>query len=158
MEDHEYQISENGIELAKRHEGFRTKAYLDPVGIPTIGYGLTRYFHREGAPRVRMGDIISREEAAFSLGMVMQDFFDQVARQIRVPLSQNQVDAIACFVYNIGPAAFLKSTLLRVLNAGDYIGAAAQFLRWNKASGRVLPGLTTRRGEESELFLEPDYE
>ena len=158
MEDHEYQISENGIDLAKRHEGFRAKAYLDPVGIPTIGYGLTRYFHREGAPLVRMGDIITRDEASFSLGMVMQDFFDQVARQIRVPLSQNQVDAIASFVYNIGPSAFLKSTCLRMLNDGDYAGAAAQFLRWDKAGGRALPGLTKRRREESELFLEPDYE
>ena len=67
MEEFNYRVSDDAVELAKHHEGFRARAYLDPIGIPTIGYGLTRYFHRPGAPRVKMGDVITEDEASFAL-------------------------------------------------------------------------------------------
>ena len=149
-----YRVSRGAVELAMHHEGFRANAYLDPIKIPTIGYGLTRYFHRPGAPKVRMGDVISREEAEVALQFTLQSFFDDVSTGIRVGLTQNQVDAIASFVYNVGVANFLSSTLLKKLNAGDIRGAADQFLRWDKAKGIVFPGLVRRRAEERGLFLQ----
>lgn len=149
----EFKVGQGAIEIARHHEGFRSNAYLDPVNIPTIGYGLTRYFHREGSPRVKMGDVISREEAEYSLLFTLQTFMNDVARHIRVELTQNQIDAIASFVYNVGVANFVNSTLLRRLNAGDIQGAADQFPRWNKAGGKVFRGLVRRRGDERALFL-----
>lgn len=149
----EFKVGQGAIELARHHEGFRAKAYLDPVNIPTIGYGLTRYFHRDGSPRVRMGDVISQEEAEYSLLFTLQTFVNEVAPSIRVELTQNQVDAISSFVYNVGVTNFLNSTLLRRLNAGDIQGAADQFPRWNKAGGKVYRGLVRRRADERSLFL-----
>ena len=148
-----YKVSRGAVELAKHHEGFRANAYLDPVKIPTIGYGLTRYFHRPGAPKVRMGDVITQREAEEALLYTLQMFFDDIAADIRVQLTQNQVDALASFVYNVGVANFLTSTLLKKLNVGDIMGAADQFPRWNRAKGIVFPGLVRRRADERNLFL-----
>lgn len=153
MEEFSYQVSDDAVELAKHHEGFRARAYLDPIGIPTIGYGLTRYFHRPGNVKVRMGDFITEDEAAYALQYVMQSFIDQVADVITVELDQHQVDALASFIYNIGVTNFRNSTMLRLINAGDFDGAAKQFPRWNKAGGKVLPGLTRRRNDEMMLFM-----
>lgn len=151
----EFRVSQGAVELARHHEGFRANAYLDPIKIPTIGYGLTRYFHRPGAPRVQMGEVISHDEAMYGLLYTLQMFMNEVAPRIRVPLTQNQIDAIASFVYNVGVTNFLNSTMLRMLNAGDYRGAADQFPRWNRAGGKVFNGLVRRRAEERELFLRP---
>jgi lysozyme len=71
---------------------------------------------------------------------------------VQVPLNQNQYDALASFIYNVGATAFRKSTMLNLLNKGDYDGAADQFPRWNKQKGKVLKGLTTRRQKEQTLF------
>ena len=153
MEEFNYQVSDDAVELAKHHEGFRARAYLDPIGIPTIGYGLTRYFHRPGAPKVKMGDVITEDEASFALAATMQSFFDQAAAATTVKLEQFQVDALASFIYNVGVANFRNSTMLRLINAGDFDGAARQFPRWNKAGGKVLPGLTRRRNDEMLMFM-----
>ena len=75
-----------------------------------------------------------------------------INKNVKVPLNQNQYDALASFIYNVGAGAFRKSTLLRLLNQGDYTGAAGQFQRWNKAGGKVLRGLTRRRQAEAEKF------
>lgn len=145
------QISNNCTDLIARFEGFRTNAYLDPIGIPTIGFGTIKYINGN---KVKMGDTISRESA-------MQELYDHVSiecipgleRVIGVDLNQNQIDAIVCFVYNVGFGAFAKSTMLKMINAGDFDSAGKQFMRWTKAGGRELPGLVKRREAEMNLFL-----
>lgn len=122
------------------HEGFRSQAYLDPVGIPTIGFGETK--------GVKMGDTITRREALDRLKLSANEHGQGMARCIRVPISQGEYDAYLSFTYNVGVGAFCRSTLTKKLNAGDYQGACKELLRWTKAGGRELPGLVKRRYEE----------
>ncbi|PUA41447.1 muraminidase [Pseudomonas protegens] len=138
--------SQRGLNLIKSFEGLRLQAYQDAVGVWTIGYGTTR--------GVKSGMSISKEQAERMLQNDIARFEPEIDRLVKVPLSQNQWDALMSFTYNLGPTNLGSSTLLRLLNAGDYAAAADQFLRWNKAGGRVLPGLTRRRAAERELFLE----
>ena len=137
--------SERGLALIRQFEGLRLSAYKDAVGIPTIGYGTTK--------GVKMGQTITRDEADRLLMEDVQRFADHVAALVNVPLNQNQTDALVSFVYNVGPAAFGKSTMLKLINQGLLEDAALQFVRWNKAGGQVLAGLTRRRIAERELFL-----
>jgi len=135
-------------DIIKKHEGLRLKAYPDPGsgGVPwTIGYGHTR--------NVKRGDTCTEAQADVWLDEDMADAYAVIDRSITGSITVPQRDALCSFVFNVGGAAFQKSTLLKMLNAGDESGAAAQFTRWNKASGRVLPGLLKRRGEERALFL-----
>ena len=141
------QLSPDGLELIQRHEGLRLTAYLDPVGVPTIGYG-----HISTA---RMGQTITELEALELLLADIERFEDGVERLVQVTLNQHQFDALVSLAFNIGLGAFGKSTLLRKLNAGDYTGAAAEFDRWIHAGGRVLPGLVKRRSDERRLFETP---
>lgn len=134
--------------IIKKHEGLRLKAYPDPAsgGVPwTIGWGHTRNVHK--------GDTCTEAEAEHFIDEDMGDAFACIDHSVTVPLDYRQRDALCSFVFNVGCGAFQKSTLLRLLNAGDYTGAAAQFPRWNKAAGKVMPGLVKRRGEERALFL-----
>ena len=140
--------SERGLALIRQFEGLRLSAYKCPAGVSTIGYGTTK--------GVKMGQTITRDEADRMLAEDAQRFADRVAALVKVPLSQNQIDALTSFVYNVGPTAFANSTLLRVLNAGLYKDASDQFLRWNKAANNVIAGLTRRRIAERELFLRAD--
>lgn len=139
-------ISENGIKLVKSFEGLKLVAYKCPAGIWTIGYGHT-------GPDVTPGQVITQAQADALLARDLERFEAGVARLVKVPMTQNQLDALVCFSYNLGLGALQGSTLLRLLNAGDYAGAAAQFPRWDKAGGKVLPGLTRRRAAEQALFL-----
>lgn len=136
--------SQKGLDLIKSFEGLRLSAYKDVVGVVTIGYGTTS--------GVKMGDTITKERAEQLLREDVERFEQQVLRLVRVPLSQGQHDALVSFVYNLGAGNLSNSTLLRLLNAGDYAGAAAQFDRWNKAGGKVLAGLVRRRAAERALF------
>ena len=141
-----------GEALLHHFEGFRHDAYPDPGtgGDPwTIGYGNTRY---EDGSRVRPGDRVSRARGAELFRNILLGFERAVLDAVKVPLTQGQFDALVSLAYNIGSGALRSSTLLRVLNAGDYEGAADQFLRWNRGGGRVLPGLTRRREAERKLF------
>lgn len=124
-------------------EGFRGTAYRDPVGIPTIGYGETK--------GVKMGDKITQREALDRLKVSADEHGQGISRCIQVPLYQNEYDAYVSFAYNVGVEKFCKSTLVKKLNAGDYAGACKELLKWNKAGGRVLPGLTRRRQSEYKL-------
>lgn len=134
------------IDKIKEHEGLRLQAYLPtPNDVWTIGYGHTGSAHK--------GMVITEERAEALLRQDIAWVEDAINKNVVVPLTQNQYDALASLVYNIGAGAFAKSTLLRMLNMGDYAGAAEQFLRWNKQKGKVLNGLTRRRQEERELFL-----
>ena len=144
-------ISPRGLELIKDFEGFSSSAYLDVVNIPTIGWGNT--FYEDGA-KVKLGDQISKTDALKLLEVVAnRDFADKIFPAIKVKVTQSQFDAMVSLAYNIGAGAFLKSTLLKKVNAGDFAGAGEEFLRWNKAGGKEVLGLTRRREREKQLFL-----
>ena len=121
-------ISDSGINLIKRFEGLRLNAYLCSAKVPTIGYGTTR--------GIKMGMVITKAQADALLADDVQRFAGHIEALVTVPLAQHQLDALASFVYNIGPGAFAGSTLLRLLNAGLTKEAAGQFPRWNKAAAR----------------------
>ena len=149
------EINQSGIDLIVKYESFSAKPYLDPVGIPTIGYGSTYY---EDGTRVKMGDpSISKKRAEILFTYVLSETIINIKRYLKVKLTSNQFSAIVSLVYNIGIGNFSTSTLLRLLNKGNFSGAADQFLVWNKArvNGKlkVLNGLTKRRAEERALFL-----
>lgn len=134
------------IDIIKKHEGLRLEAYLPtPNDVWTIGYGHTH--------TTKQGMRITEAQAEALLRKDIAWVEEAVNKFVVVPLTQNQFDALASFVFNVGEGAFSKSTLLRLLNSGDYEGAANQFLRWNKQKGRILKGLTKRREEERKLFL-----
>ncbi|MGB0844468.1 MAG: lysozyme [Alphaproteobacteria bacterium] len=147
-----YSISAKGLALVKEFEGLYLDAYLDPVGIWTIGYGNT-------GPEAYQGNKISRRRADELLAQDMFEFEQAVLSLVRVPLNPNQFDALVSFAFNVGEYGLQKSTLLRLLNSGNYAGAAKEFHRWNKGTigGEkvVLRGLTRRRAAEANLFLSP---
>jgi len=137
--------SQAGIDAIKDYEGVRLKAYDDGVGVWTIGVGHTKGVHR--------GDVITMDEVDKFLRDDLEDAERTVNSRVTAPLAQGQFDALVSFVFNVGSGAFMASTLLKKLNARDYDGAADEFLRWNKAGGRVLAGLTKRRISERMMFL-----
>lgn len=140
--------SDAGLAAIRGHEGSRLTAYPDPGtgGEPwTIGIG-----HTGG---VKEGDTITEEEEMELLRSDVCAAEQCVDESVEVVLTQNQFDALVSFVFNVGCNAFKNSTLLRLLNQGNYDGAAQQFGRWNKAAGNVMAGLTRRRHDEATLFL-----
>ena len=144
-------ISSRGLELIKDFEGFSSTSYLDVVNIPTIGWGNTYY---EDGRKVKLGEQISKTDALELLEKIVnKDFADKIFPALKVPVVQNQFDAMVSLAYNIGTGSFLKSTLLKKVNAGDFAGAGEEFLRWNKANGKEVLGLTRRREREKQLFL-----
>ena len=148
------QTSAAGRAAIKQREGVVLIAYLDSVGVWTIGVGHTA---AAGVPKVVPGMKISQAEADAILSRDLAIFEIAVTGAVRVPLNQNEFDALVSLAFNIGAGAFAKSTLVRKLNAGDRNGAADQFLAWNKGTvkGRkvVIKGLTTRREAERKQFL-----
>jgi len=143
-------ISKEGISLIKNYEGCRLEAYQDSVGIWTIGYGVIK--------GVKEGDKINQEEADHLLQEELPEYEGYINDMIKVPLEQCQFDALVCWVYNLGPNNLRDSTLLRILNEGDYNGVPEQIKRWNKAGGTVLAGLVKRRAAESDLFQGKEWE
>lgn len=137
-------ISETGIDFIKGFESFEPKAYLCPANVWTIGYGHTGDVHA--------GDVITEEVAEKLLEADLAEAEDAVNDFVDVDLEQCMFDALVIFTFNCGVGAFRGSTLLKLLNNGDYAGAKQQFLRWNKGGGKVLPGLTRRRAAEAEMF------
>ncbi|CZY39227.1 lysozyme [Enterobacter hormaechei] len=144
------QTSEKGIALIKQFEGCKLTAYQDSVGVWTIGYGWTQPV--DGKP-IRAGMTIKQETAERLLKNGLVSYESDVSRLVKVGVTQGQFDALVSFTYNLGARSLSTSTLLRKLNAGDYAGAADEFMRWNKAGGKVLNGLTRRREAERALFL-----
>lgn len=141
----------NNIDLIKDFEGFRSKPYLCAAGVATIGFGSTRY--ADGTKVTLQDKPITRDEAHKLLLDTLVPFENTVNKNVTVGLTQNMFDALVSFVYNVGSGNFVGSTLLKKLNKEDYHGAADQFLRWDKAGGKVLAGLTKRRKAERALFL-----
>lgn len=127
------------------HEGLRLKAYLDPVGVPTICYGETR--------GVKMGDVKTKEECDALFEARLGYFAYWVDYYVQHDLSPKTHAALTSFAYNVGVGAFSKSTLLRLFNEGKFIEACNQLPRWVYAKGKKLPGLVTRREEERQLCL-----
>ena len=138
-----------GIPLIKQFEGCKLKAYRCPAGVWTQGWGTT-------GCRVKPGTTITQEVADQWLYEDVAVFEAGVLDAVDVPLTANQLGALTSFADNVGLSAFRSSTLLRLLNAGDYAGAAGQFPRWNRAGGKVLNGLIRRRAAEQALFVAPE--
>lgn len=147
------QVSAAGRKAIAGHEGVRLKAYPDPAtgGEPwTIGIGHTS---AAGPPKVTKGMTITAAECDEILSWDLATFEAAVSKAVTAPVNQYQFDALVSLAFNIGAGAFAKSTLVKKLNARDYGGAADQFLVWNKAAGKVMKGLVTRREAERALFL-----
>jgi lysozyme len=147
-------------ELIKRFEADDINkylnAYIDPVGIPTIGYGST--YNYDAKRKVQIGDSITQAKALEWLRKETKTIAPQIKALVKVPINRNQLDSLTSFVYNVGIGAFRSSTLLRLLNSGaPKSEVAAQFDRWNKGTVNgekvILPGLVRRRSEEKALFL-----
>lgn len=146
-------ISRRGLDLIKQFEGCKLKAYRDPVGIWTVGFGTTRI---AGMP-IKPGLVITQAEAELLLQHQAEEHWAKASEWLEsdVILGQNQIDALASFVYNVGVTAFKESTLLKMLNRKQPAkDVADQFLRWTKAGGKTLRGLVKRRNAERALFLE----
>ncbi len=144
------QISKGGIELIKRFEGLRLKAYQDSVGVWTIGYGWTQPVDGK---KVGPGMQIDQDTADRLLKCGVVQYEQGVNQLVKVKITQGQFDALVSFAYNLGLRALSTSTLLQKLNAGDKQGAADQFGRWVNAGGKRLDGLVARRAAEREMFL-----
>lgn len=141
-------ISLAGLNHLKEIEGFRANVYDDIAGYPTIGYGHKLTI----AERAAGLKTVTEEQATRLLAADLATAENAVNRLVKVGLTQGQFDALVSFVYNVGAGAFGRSTMLKMLNAGDYAGAAAQFSRWTYAGGQKSQGLANRRQAEIALF------
>lgn len=140
-----------GLNLIKKYEGLRLSAYLCPAGVPTIGYGSTKY---PNGKKVMLGEKLTGEKEATQLLLGTLSPFEDAVNKHLPNLNQCQFDALVCFAYNVGTGALVKSTLLKkakVNNADPSI--LDEFLKWNKAGGKVLTGLTNRRRDEANLYF-----
>ena len=138
----------NAIDLIKKYEGFRSKAYQDSVGVWTIGYGTTRI---NGQP-VKAGMTITEDRALELVKQEVNKLWSQIESITKVSLNDNQMNALVDFAYNLGFNALKTSTLMRLVNESKFEEAANQFSRWVYAGGKVLPGLVKRREAERTLF------
>lgn len=146
----QHDISEDGFSIIREYEGFRPQAYLDTGGVWTIGYGTIKY---PNGARVKKGDTCTQGQAELWLKNDCQWVDACLDKYISVPVTQNQFDALASFVYNFGESQFRTSTLLVLLNQKNYTGAASQFDRWIFDNGKVFKGLVNRRAKEKAIFL-----
>ncbi len=148
-----------GIDLMHQFEGCAKKradgkveAYLCPANVWTIGWGSTGNDPFNGG-KIGKGTVWTQEQCDTRFEQHLAQFERAVLDGLAgKPASQAQFDAMVCLTYNIGPAAFSRSTVLRKHRTGDYPGAAKAFLMWNKAGGKVLRGLTRRREAEAALY------
>src|SRR5436853_7015410 len=153
------QMSPHGLELLEQWEGFKTTVYKDSAGLPTIGVGhlLTKSelssgkITINGVP-VKYGDGLTEQQVTDLLAQDVQPAAAAVNNNVKVPLNQNQFDALVSFTFNVGGGAFTSSTLLKVLNQGQYDQVPTQLLRWTRAGGQVVQGLVNRRNNEIKLW------
>ncbi len=165
------QINDAGLNIIKSFEGIEDgdpstvnlDPYIDPVGIWTIGWGhaiidngkfvtidydpygvLAKSFYPDG---------ITYEEAESLLEEDIEETCYYINRYVKIPLNNNQFSALVSFTFNVGINNLLKSTLLKKLNIGDYLGAADEFPKWRKSNGKIFNGLVRRRKTERDLFL-----
>ena len=143
-------VSNKGVDLICEFEGKRLVAYDDGVGVWTIGFGTIKY---PNGVRVKKGDTCTLDQAKEYMRHDLIEFEHTVNSSVKVPLNQNQFDALVSLAYNIGSNAFKSSTLVKKLNTGDIRGAADQFDVWVNAGGKRMQGLVNRRDREKLLFL-----
>ena len=144
-------ISDNGIELIKSFEGFRSKPYLCSAGVPTIGYGSTYYSNTK---KVKLTDpAITKEKATELLMLQLFKYNKAVKDSIKVELSQNELDALVSMCYNIGIAGFKNSKLVKNINENNRTQIKENFLAWRFVNKKENKGLKTRRLKEYELFI-----
>jgi Phage-related lysozyme (muraminidase) len=153
------QMSSHGLELLEQWEGFKTTVYKDSAGLPTIGVG-----HLLTKSELSSGKItINGVPVSYENGLTEQQVTDLLAQDVKpaaaavngnvkVDLDQNQFDALVSFTFNVGVGAFTGSTLLKVLNQGQYDQVPTQLLRWTRAGGQVVQGLVNRRNNEIKLW------
>lgn len=145
-------VSDECIKMIKHHEGVRLKPYQDPIGLWTVGVG-----HLIGDGKtlpIEWFRTLTIDEVDELLKSDLRKFERGVLRLCPNHLTQSRFDALVSFAFNVGLGNLQASTLRQKHNRGDILGAAQEFLRWNKAGGRVLRGLTVRRKDESNLYLQ----
>lgn len=149
---------EKAADLIKSHEGFRAQAYIDPVGVPTIGWGTTRI---NGNP-VQLNQSVSEQEAKSFLVEDLNESWSIIEQYVEpdvlVKMNDEQKASLVSFIYNLGPQAFINpdsgspTSFNKTLNSGDIDAAANEMLRYVNGGGRTLPGLVTRRKQEAEIL------
>lgn len=140
-----------GLNLIKKWEGLRLSAYLCAAGVPTIGYGSTRY---PNGKKIMLGEKLASEKEATQLLLATLSPYEDAVNKHLPNLNQCQFDALVAFSYNVGTGALVKSTLMRKAKANSADPSIVdEFLKWNKAGGKALTGLTNRRREEANLYF-----
>lgn len=147
-------LNKKGYHLIKLFEGLSLKPYLCSAKVPTIGYGSTFY---ENNKKVLMSDPPITKQRADELLQISADrFAAKVVNLVKKPITQNQLNALTSFAYNLGSGALASSTLLKKVNVNpNDLTIRNEFLRWNKANGVALKGLTNRRIKEADLYFTP---
>lgn len=140
------EISDNGLAMIMRFEGLRLSAYRDGVGIWTIGYGTTQDVHP--------GMVITMAQAGERLRHAVTQVESFITAVVTPAIDQDMFDALVSFTYNVGQGNLRKSSVLRLINIGDFHSAADAFLLWTKAGGIVVNGLAIRRAMERAMFLQ----
>ena len=145
-------LSQKGVDLIKQFEGLKLNPYLCPASIPTLGFGNTYY---PDGTKVKLTDpAITKEKAEELLKFLLVTYEKAVDSYCRDDISQSQFDALASFCYNVGTGNLQKSTLIKKVNANPQDPTIrAEFMKWNKAAGKVLLGLTRRRTAEANLYF-----
>lgn len=154
------QMSQHGLQLLEQWEGFKLQVYKDSAGLPTIGVGHLITKSEQASGTININGV----PVKYAGGLTQQQVTDLLAQDVvpaqnavnngvKVALNQNQFDALVSFTFNVGVGAFTSSTLLKVLNQGQYDQVPTQLLRWTKAGGKVVQGLVNRRNNEIKLFL-----
>ena len=139
-----------GIAIIRKYEGLKLRAYVCPAGLNTIGYGATFYMN---GTKVMPKDVITIDHADKLLHFQVKLFADEVRRVVKSNINENQLGALVSFCFNVGGAAFGKSTLCRKVNANSSDPTIRnEFMRWTRGGGKVLPGLVKRREEEANLY------
>jgi lysozyme len=145
-------LDNKGYLFITKHEGLSLKPYLCPAKIPTIGYGNTYY--PDGKRVTLLDKDITKQQAFEMFKEIANRFAKRVDELVITELTQNQFNALVSFAYNVGTGNFSSSTLLKKINKNSNdLTLKAEFLRWNKAGGKVLNGLTNRRNEEADLYF-----
>jgi GH24 family phage-related lysozyme (muramidase) len=141
-------VTEEGINLIKRFEGFSSTIYICPAGYPTIGYGHVVLAHEQE----QFATGITQAEATELLRKDVRIAERALLRLISVPLTDGQFDALVSFTFNLGAGALQRSTMRRKVNRGEHEGVPTELMKWVWAAGKRLPGLVRRRRSESILY------
>ena len=148
----DWPIHIEGVELIKACEGFRSRAYICPAGVWTIGWGATRDL--DGARVTKETPDVDEDEASEILARDLVKFAGAVDRLVKVHIGPRQHAALASFAFNLGAGQLKCSTLLRKVNGDEWQDVPKEFMKWIYGAGRVLPGLQRRRRLEADLWLE----